>query len=376
MPKTLILGHHGGANLGDDFMLEGLLRLLPETGIDKVQVVAKDCDLIEPMLAGRATAVPFSPRKVLSALRSCDQVVLGGGTHFADSYHGLRLIRHYRYISRYLGLFLIARMLGKRVTLLGMGFGPLRLWPTRILTRLGLGLSDAVTVRDRASMDDLSRWQMGNKVQLAPDLAGYLLTPPLEDTACTGQPARVGVSLTATEVMANIIGEEAAAQFWKDAFVAFEEAYRATPDTTWDLVVFRGGQREDDTGVTRELYDRLAGIDSTRVRLVPYSAQTDEMADAIRACDVFIATRFHAAVSAFLSRNRLLFIDYDRKVGDFAREIGLNSRFVVPIDQPVDVEQVASLMQTAITGDGWPKPEKTPEDYVQGTERHSAALGE
>ena len=128
-PDVLLCGYYGEDNLGDDALLQVLLRELPE-GL-KPLITARDTSAIRRLAP---TASIVNRRSLLSVLKSIGTVralVLGGGSLLQDS-------TSVRSLVYYLLLIVVARLQGRVVILWGQGLGPLRRPLSRLMVRLVL----------------------------------------------------------------------------------------------------------------------------------------------------------------------------------------------------------------------------------------------
>jgi polysaccharide pyruvyl transferase CsaB len=139
--RPLICGYYGEHNLGDDALLEVMLRALP-AGTEPV-VTAHDQRWVRQRF-GVATCNRRNLREVLGVLCSCDSLLLGGGSLLQDA-------TSFPSLLYYCLLMLAARLQGKPVLLWGQGLGPLRRPISRVLVRGALPLASAISWRDGAS---------------------------------------------------------------------------------------------------------------------------------------------------------------------------------------------------------------------------------
>ncbi len=323
----LIIGHYGGGNTGDEAMLTGLLGAVDPGLRRRAAIVVKRprSEILHSDYGADTIPAAFHP--VLRALLKSDGLMLGGGTHFHDDYTTRRYLRHLRYMLRITSLSMLAKLLGREVMWLGMGFGPFYRHPTRWVTRLGLKFCDRVTVRDAESHREISRWISPEKLSLAFDLAALLVKDPLRgDTPTSGSGGfypTLGICVTSVRQCLTC-GPRVEAVFWRRLAAVVIRALDDRPKMRVRVVVFRGGNYEDDWTLSRELHDTLARAHPGRLELVPYSPEPRHMLSKVAECDAFLATRYHSGVLAYLAGCSLLFFDYHRKVRDLAREIGLS----------------------------------------------------
>jgi polysaccharide pyruvyl transferase CsaB len=142
VPQSVLLcGYYGEHNLGDDALLQAVLGELPEAWTPVV--TAFDQDQVR-QLHGVETVQRRDLKAVLSCLRACDALVLGGGSLLQDS-------TSFKSLIYYASLITAARFQGKAVVLWAQGLGPLQRKRTRALVRLLLQMTTAVSWRDPES---------------------------------------------------------------------------------------------------------------------------------------------------------------------------------------------------------------------------------
>ena len=350
--RPLIIGHYGGCNTGDEAMLTGLLGAMPADLRRRATVVVKGARNGTLHSAYGAGLVPAEWWAVLRALLRSDGLLLGGGTHFHDDYTTRRYVRHLRYMARITSLSILAKLLGRKVIWLGVGLGPFSRWPTRWITRLGLKCCDRVTVRDAESQREIAAWIPPEKLALTFDLAALLVR---DSILRTGQVATVSNSVTTLGVCVTSVrrslsgGAPVDSVVWRRLAAVLNRTLDKRPDLRLKVMVWRGGSREDDGALSKELHEAVSLVHPARAELVPYSSQPEETLRRVAECDAFIATRYHAGVFAYLAGCRLLFFAYHRKVRDLAREIGLADGACLPLAadlrEEVLEEKMGGLME-------------------------------
>lgn len=351
----LIIGHYGGSNTGDEAMLAGLLEAMGPEVRQHATVVVKAGTLEKACPNLGVVSVPAKLSSVLRALLRSDILLLGGGTHFHDDYTTFRYLRHFRYMSRFVILSIMAKLLRRKVAWLGMGFGPFYHWPTRWLTRLGLAFCDCVTVRDMKSFQEVAAWVPAGKLTQAFDLSALLVSNGngnIIRTAKGSQDYRMlGISVTSVR-NSRTGGPSAGVVFWNRLTSALIETLRRNPALRTRVMVIRGGDRENDWQLSRKLHTAISRAHPGRSELVPYHPDPKVTLRSIGECDAFIATRYHAGVLAYLSRRPLLLIAYHRKVRDLAGEIGLPDEACVSIAEGGTEDLFVERIGRMLEGDG------------------------
>ncbi len=140
--RIFLLGFYGYDNIGDEVLLASILDALRAPNID-FKVLSYNAKKTEQLHA--VTAV--SRRKsigVIKQIASSDVIVVGGGSILQD-------ITSSKSFFYYMSILLIGKMLGKRVYLLGNGFGPIKKWFNRRLLKWFIPQIDGVVARDEAS---------------------------------------------------------------------------------------------------------------------------------------------------------------------------------------------------------------------------------
>jgi polysaccharide pyruvyl transferase WcaK-like protein len=299
----LLVGYFARGNLGDDAMLSGFAHYLAEA-VPAVEVIT----------------VPLPPRgpegwiPMARLLRQCcksDSLSLVGGTHFHDAY-GRRSLP---ILGAHLLLLLMARLSGCRIGLAGVGVGPLRSQTARLLTRQIFRLSTASFVRDSLSLE-VVRQAGVRSVDVGFDLAALLEFPVHSDSR---QPVeRIAVSLVPYFEAYHANGALDA------RFVqSVASALRCASDSPVlvDVLTLNRHGRLADTQVCARLADELRAKGIATTEWV--AGDPEELVAVLDRADAVIATRYHAALLAFMVAKPLIVIAYEAKCVHLADQIGL-----------------------------------------------------
>lgn len=168
--RVAAVGFQGFGNLGDEAILAGIASLLDGTGVAIGTIYGGPQSGTHRDGGARRR----SPRRLLPTLssirelRRLDGLLLAGGGLFNDHWRGV--------IPRYLAWIVAARVAGVPVVWLGVGVGPIRRRPWRVLARVAARLSRLVLVRDGASAKLLGG--VSDHVRVIPDPAVFLARPP------------------------------------------------------------------------------------------------------------------------------------------------------------------------------------------------------
>lgn len=357
--KWFLLGYFGSSNTGDEAILNGFLLACDPELLNRMVILTK---------AGTPTAVtskfgvktvPAKPWPVLRELWRSHGVILAGGGHFQDDFRTWRYIRHFRYMARYVAIFLLARFLRKRVLWLSMGIGPFFRQPTKWITKLGLWACDYVTVRDSLSKQEVLPWISPNKLDLTFDIA-VLLKQECEEVIEAIKIQRdqaniLGISVTPVDVY-KTGGPHVNKIFWNRCCSALIRMLEYKPDFKIRIFIIKGGDRETDIALSHEFYNRLAQAAPERIELIPYHPDPSYILQKISECRAFIATRLHSAILAYSVECDLMLFEYHKKVRFFSHEIELPEHACIAINATVTEQVLYRRIWELLDGDIRYKP--------------------
>jgi O-antigen biosynthesis protein len=349
--RILLMGFYGRRNFGDDLMAATLARFLQENLAAHVYIVADEAYFSQSVLEAGATRVPRRVGAVLSALRHCDILVQGGGTVFHDSYVGRALLRYWRNLTLWLFVFVVARMFGAKVLLLGAGIGPIRHRVTRLLCRLALSCADGVMVRDRASGEAVRDLAIGTPMHPGCDVSAVL-----QSRATPVKPERkpqlvIGIAPCALDPFSKDC--HLVTHYWLELADALGEFASKTDARVRLFALFTGYAVPSDEGTCRAMAARLPHCVDRRISLYPDNMKTtlEELSE----CDVVISARYHGLMAAFMTGCRIAAVTYHRKVGDLARSLGLDEDCIISADCLMSRQFWLVKLEWLAQGSGQPK---------------------
>lgn len=330
---VLLCGYYGEHNLGDDALLQALLAQLPN-GVTPL-VTAFDQSLVQQRF-GVATVQRRRLTEVLSALRQCRALVLGGGSLLQDS-------TSFRSLLYYAALITAARLQGKPVLLWAQGLGPLRRRRSRALVRALLPLVSGASWRDPDSAALAARW--GCSAASGADAVWAL--PPQQ---WLGKGGPIVVCWRSTCLLQG--------EAWRPYLRALEQlAEQHNREVLW--LPFH---RQQDSGLLEQLSE--AGWLGERLRRRSRELQAERPSEAMavfRSAGLVLAMRLHALILAALSGAPVSALSYDPKVRVCAAALGCgcvdldaatNTDFMVlqrcwssALDHPLERSAVVAMQQ-------------------------------
>ncbi|MFB6105983.1 MAG: polysaccharide pyruvyl transferase family protein [Halobacteriaceae archaeon] len=337
---VLLVGGYGAGNLGDEAILAGLLRSVPDE-VRRLSVVTRDPPETRRRAADLTADVPLRPvpatvPALAGALRSEDAFVVGGGGIFSR-YVGpaARKIPYYA---------LAVHALGKPVHWTAVGV--YRSTPARVRPALFAALERAasVSVRDPASQRFLDAHGVSD-VRLVEDPA-MRLTP---DRAA----GRRHLAEAGFDPDAPLLGVAARRVLDVDRDADLQVAYRSVADAFdrrgWQLAFLPfcrhpTARVEQDQRVCTPLAARYGG----RVLTV-----TDPQAlmGVVAHCDALVATRLHSMLFALRADVPFAAVTYAEKVESLLEAYGVADRGV-PLDAVGDGRLLASLERAVDAAEG------------------------
>ncbi len=162
--KTVVCGYYGANSLGDDMILCGLTKIFNVKG-----VISHNPKKVKELFGLEGVKMPsirrleiFGFLKMVKLIRNSDQLLIGGGTIFADYGEGKGGLGIFKKPI----LILVGKLLGKRVISYGVGVAPPRYFYTPYLLRF-LKWLDFIGVRNEYNKEILQK--MGIKSNIVGD---------------------------------------------------------------------------------------------------------------------------------------------------------------------------------------------------------------
>ncbi len=188
MSRVVVSGYYGFGNVGDEVVLDSLIRWLRDTGhCQEVTVLSSDPPQTSRRL-GVQSVYSLSPVGVIRALLRSEVLVSGGGTLIQDR----TSVRSALY---YLSILAAGLALRRRVAVVGQGLGPIRTRIVNTLTRLLMSKIDLIALRDCGSVGLLEEIGVRvSDVRIGADLA-FLSTATRDEHAESEAAARGPVAL-------------------------------------------------------------------------------------------------------------------------------------------------------------------------------------
>ena len=307
--KLLISGYYGFGNIGDEAILDTMVKRIQRAVPDaRITVLSANPERTKTLYNIDAVKRAH-PMKVLKAVWGCDTLISGGGSLIQDVTG--RLSIHY-----YLLILLAASLLGKRVMVYSQGIGPIQKPLNRRLTQWILNRADVITVREENSKTDLI--QMGVRADRL-----YVTADPVIDMTCPDSDLGERLLINAGLMAASEVRQKRVAFALRSKDFRSSEAYSALKTVVDALlrercaVVLLPFHFSEDL----EVIERLKSEYGQQVHALTERHSIQEILSVIHRVDLLIGVRLHALIFSAVAGTPLIALSYDPKIDYFMKAI-------------------------------------------------------
>ncbi len=311
--RIFLVGWYGVDNVGGDAIRGAIEASAERLGVDIVAYTWRGPPTTDP----RAVRVSIrSLPAYLRAVLSSDRVVLGGGGIFKDE--GLRIA------AELFAVALVGRVVGREVTLLAVGVGPIYGRVGGWLLGMAGRLAQIRTVRDDGSAKAFARMGVRQVVIGADPVFSLPLAQiaPSTDDRRNDSPGGPALATVLVSVRPWAFRGQPAG-IGQDRFRA-EVAAALQPlidmGCTIEFVALHWPRDRDEAVAVAAQLGPLAGL---RLPAGPMTMQGLRAAAA--RSDVVVAMRYHAVAAALLEGRPVVALAYEPKVAALAAETGIPS---------------------------------------------------
>ena len=307
--RVVMSGYYGFSNAGDDAILQSIHGgILAASDDIQVTVLSHDPEQTRRQY-GLDAVYRFDLVQVGRALRRCDALLSGGGSLLQDR-TSTRSLLYYLMVIRW------AKKLGKPVMLYANGIGPVTKPENRKKVKQTVELANVVTLRDRASAQELR--DMGVK---HPEL--HITADPVFNLvpadADRGRELLVKAGLPGGRKFAAVSVRDwpAARQFPQQAARLCDHLHRTYGLETVFLLMQPAADRETTEQVRRAMESPSYLLD------VP--ATPSELMAVLGQAELCVAMRLHTLIFAARMAVPTVGLVYDPKVDSYLKELDLPS---------------------------------------------------
>lgn len=298
MKNILLAGYYGFGNLGDEAILEMVLKQLLQI-TDRRNITVLSGNKKETSKKYNISTIDrYNILSVIKKLTGSDALVFGGGSLLQD-------VTSKRSIYYYLFLIRLAHFMGNKVIMLSQGIGPLLNEKSRRATSKTLNLVDYITVRDKQSKDFLE--QLGiqeNKIFLSAD-------PVINFKA---EEKTVEKTANNKKVCFSI-------RNWKNANVSDKISKVALRLTENNIEChFIPFYYNEDL----ELITQIERYIGKKAVFYKERLSTNEAYDIIMDMNLLVGVRLHSLIFAAAAEVPFVAVSYDHKVDHFVESVNMN----------------------------------------------------
>lgn len=307
--RAVLCGYYGMGNAGDEALLVTLLQMLPET-VEPI-VLSGDPQATKKNY-GVASYYRKSSLTILKLLQQSDVFIWGGGSLMQDSTSLASPIY-------YAGLMALAQQRNLKTIAWAQGIGPLNQPWTRWLTKQTLRGCAAISVRDTASAELLSSWQIDSII--APDPVWALQSDSAPDLPDTTK-SRVAVILRSHPLLTPT------------RLQTLIQAIRDFQTRSNSYILLIPFQPTQDRAIAQQI---AAGL--TQDYTVISVANPKQLKGLFKQVKMAIAMRLHGLIMAAAEGCSCFALSYDPKVTRLMSELNLAGYELA--DLPLDAETIS-----------------------------------
>ncbi len=301
----LLSGYYGFGNAGDEAVLCGVMNALKAQDPKAHFIVtsgAPEQTQHRYEIEYSIRAIPRqNPRALISAIRSCDVFISGGGSLLQD-------VTSLRNVVYYTGLMRLALFFRKPLVVYAQGIGPLNRKISQKLARRAINGAQVVTVRDEDSKALLKNIGVHRAIEVVADPVWALQPTSVEEKT---------ISPTWNVALRSWpnVPEETADEYAKRTFTAICEAAK----TANVQLRFLPMQPTEDA----PLAEKYRAVMNEADEIVDLNdLHPREVMAHCGSANVMIAMRLHALIFAAAQGVPCVAINYDPKVASLAKLLG------------------------------------------------------
>lgn len=319
MQKAVIIGNYGATNLGDETILENILKHHPE--IDFTVFSHNPSETQQKHKVKSTYSLPFGLHSILrgnthhslKALHQADFVIIGGGGLFTDEKIKAVLLWSWH--------FFWAKHYQKPVFFYANSIGPLKTKIGKWLTKKVFQKANFITVRDSESAEYLKQWKIKN-YKITADPAFLSVTQNLSkyDTSINKSfnKLRIRKRTVAISLRSWIKHEKNYVEILKKITKKQEEkGYQI-------LLISMQSFQDDD----RKILEKI----TTKKSLIISPQNFTELLGILNQCEFTIGMRLHFIIASTLSKTPFIALSYSQKIDSLIKNLAMEN-YLLPIEK-------------------------------------------
>ena len=294
MKNVFIFGYYGFKNIGDEAILEAIVEEFREV-IPEAQITVLSYNAAETASRYQINAVSRNRfLEVVKSIKNANVVMSGGGSILQD-------VTSSRSLMYYLGIILLAKLMGKKVAFYGNGFGPILRRSNQWLVRHIINQVDLLTVRDVESRQVMQHLGIKRPIYVTADAAFTLktLNGPSRERLAESDSKKVGISVRQWKNKQNYIPMLATC-----ADRLAQEGYE---------IFMLPMQTPSDDAISNEIIQQM----QYPAQIIDTEGDPKKTIDIIAGMDFVIGMRLHSLIFSTIACVPMIGLAYETKITSF-----------------------------------------------------------
>ena len=296
--RVLISGYYGYHNVGDEAILQSIIRALKEENPEiEIVVLSNDVEYTKKTY-GVDAINRWSINDIFKNLKNSDGLISGGGSLLQDATSN-------RAVKYYIGIMAICNFVKKPFFIYAQGIGPINNNLNKKLTKKYLQKAKFISLRDDESKDFVKSLGVKNDIEIVPDPVMGFDINDFSSKLCD-EYNKPYVTISVRE--------------WKNAKQDFLKKVKDTCDLLIENgyeVVFIPMHGINDYNVSKNIVDKM----KNKACIFKYDASIEEKIFCIKNSNLIIGMRLHALIFSATVNTPMIGISYDPKIDSFLSQV-------------------------------------------------------
>lgn len=325
MKKIVVAGYYGFRNSGDDAILHSICNDILKMDIEsRIMVLSSQPEITKGEYPVQSIN-RFKLFDVIREIKSCDVLVMGGGSLIQD-------VTSTRSLYYYLGLLWIAKFFKKSTMLYGNGIGPIHHRYNRPMTSLTLNNVNTITLREHVSKEILFQLRVKKpKITVTADPVFNLELQELVNTSEIYETEKIPKDKPLVGVLFRS---------WN-----YEESYTRKMAKVCDEIISHYGYHvvfipmtfPGDLKVATEIMKRM----TQKASVIQRHYNEEKLISFMGEMHLILSMRLHGLIYGALKHVPVIGFNYDPKVEYYAKELDLP---IVEDMQHIHVDKIMKLI--------------------------------
>ena len=307
MEQIVISGYYGFNNAGDEAILAALITTLKERIANvRITVLSANPSFTEKLHHVRAVN-RLDLKTIISKLKEADLLISGGGSLLQD-------VTSNKTIPYYLGVIVVAKLIGVPVFFCAQGVGPITKKLNQKLVSLVLNRVDLLTVRDINSKNLLHKLGVKKEIKVTADPVFNLTAANSKQVKMILEQENIDFSLPTLAISVRAWDDNS----YLDQLAIILNDLVAKEKVQLLMIPLK---YPIDQQVSQDLQKKI----NKPVQMITGNYKPQVLIGIIANCDLMLGVRLHALIFAAVARIPVAGISYDQKVDSFLEQLGLKA---------------------------------------------------